>query len=195
MATPLDVGLLQKFDVIFPFLFILVVVYAVLTRIEAFKDKHAVAFLIAFVLAIMTLLSRIAVRTINLMAPWFVLLFVFIILVMIAYQALGISETTLIDVITGNEYGSVFGYWMLAMVLVIGLGSLATVISEEKGFTTLGTEGAAANATPAGVTGGQYPAEKVGFWQTLVHPKVLGMVLIMLIGLFAINKLSTTPAA
>lgn len=190
MATPLDVGLLQKFDVIFPFMFVLVLVYAILSRLAAFKDKHAIAFLIAFILAIMTLLSRIAVRTINLMAPWFVLLFIFIILVMIAYQAFGISEKSIIDVITGKEYGGTFAYWILALVLIIGIGSLATVISEEKGFTKLGAENA---TTPVGVGEGQYPAEQVGFWQTIVHPKVLGMVLILMIALFTINKLASSP--
>src|SRR3989338_4089470 len=124
MATPLDVGLLQKFDVIFPFIFVLVIVYAVLARTEWFKEKQGIAFMLAFLLAIMTLFSSIAIKTINRMAPWFVLVVVFGILVILAYQAMGLSEKTILETITGKEYGGAFGWWVLALMLIIGFGSL-----------------------------------------------------------------------
>jgi hypothetical protein len=184
MATPLDIGLLQKFDVIFPFIFVLVIVYAVLTRTEWMKDKQAIAFLLAFVLAVMTLFSNIAVKTINRMAPWVVLLIVFGILVIVAYQAMGIKEGTVLDVLTKSEYRHTFAWWMLSLMLIIGFGSLSSVVSEEKGFTELA---AGENATAAEARGA---AEEVGFWATIFHPKVLGLALILLIAMFTISKLA-----
>ncbi len=181
MATPLDVGLLQKFDVIFPFIFVLVVVYAILSRTEWLKDKQTMALIMAFVLAVMTLFSNIAVKTINRMAPWFVLLLIFSILVLVAYQAFGIQEKSIIDTLTGKEYGGTFAYWVLALMLIIGLGSLSAVVSEEKQFTSLAA-GENATAAPG--------AEEVGFWATLFHPKVLGLALILLIAMFTITRLS-----
>lgn len=181
MATPLDVGLLQKFDIIFPFIFVLVIVYAVLARTEWFKEKQAVAFILAFLLAVMTLFSSIAVKTINRMAPWFILLVVFGILLILAYQAMGVSEKRVLEVLTGKEYGGTFAWWVLALMLIIGLGSLSAVVSEEKQFTRLA---AGENVT---VTG---EAEEVGFWATLFHPKVLGLALILLIAMFTIQKLA-----
>ena len=184
MATPLDIGLLQKFDVIFPFLLVLVVVYVVITRWTYFKDNQAIAFIIAFALAVLTLFNPIVVKTINMMAPWFVLLFIFMLLVFMAYTAFGIKEKTIIDTITTGKYANDFGYWVLALVLIIGIGSLTTVISEETGFTGLSEEGE--NIT---VVQGE-PVEASGFWETLFHPKVLGLAVLLLIAMFTIQKLS-----
>jgi hypothetical protein len=183
MATPLDIGLLQKFDVIFPFLFVLVIVYALLTRTEWMKDKQGIAFLLAFVLAVMTLFSSIAVKTINRMAPWFIILIIFTILLLLAYQAMGIEEKSILEVIKGPTYGSTIAYWVLALMLIIGVGSLTSVVSEEKPFTAL-AEGENVSAVAAG------QGEQVGFWATLFHPKVLGLALILLIAMFTIQKLS-----
>jgi len=180
MATPLDVGLLQKFNVIFPFLFVLVLVYAILSRTGWFKDKQAMAFLLAFILAAMTLFSSIATRTINLMAPWFVLLFLFGILILVAYMTFGIKEETIGHILTQSMYAKDFAYWILALVLIIGLGSLSYVISTEEGWGTLGGE------EPTG-------EEAVGFFATLTHPKVLGMTLLMLIAMFTVNKMMQKP--
>ncbi len=180
MATPLDFGLLQKLGSIWPFLFVLVVVYAVLSRIEALKDKQWIIIMISVILAFMSMFSRIAIRTINMMAPWFVLLFVFTIFIMIAYQAFGIKEATIIEVITGKEYGGAFAHWVLALALIITLGSLATVYSEEKGFLAL-REGEV-QAVPG--------KETAGFFATITNPKVLGMAAILLIAIFTVQRLS-----
>ena len=184
MATPLDIGLLQKFDVIFPFLLVLVLGYVVLTRISWFKENHAIAFILSFALAVLTIFNPVVIKTINMMAPWFVLVFVFMLLIFMAYTAFGIKEETILATITGAEYGKDFGFWVLAIVLIIGIGSLTTVISEEQGFTPLTTDG---NATlvPEGAS-----VEEAGFWQTLFHPKVLGLALILLIAMFTIQRLA-----
>jgi len=183
MATPLDIGLLQKFDVIFPFIFVIVIVYAVLARTEWMKEKQGIAFLLAFVLAVMTLFSSIAVKTINRMAPWFVILVIFTILLMLAYQAMGMSEKTILDIITGKEYGTTVAWWVLALMLIIGIGSLTSVVSEEKQFTSLA---AGENASQALAAQG----ETAGFWATIFHPKVLGLGLVLMIAMFTVQKLA-----
>ncbi len=181
MATPLDIGLIAKFDILFPFLLIMVLVYAFLSRMEWFKEKQAVAFLIAFLLAIMTLMSPIAIRTINMMAPWFILLMIFGIFLLIAYQALGVSQETITDVITKSHYSKTIVWWVIVVALIIGIGSLATVISQREGFVS--KLGEPTDDTVA-------PTEETGFWQTVVHPKVLGVALIFLIAMFTITKLA-----
>lgn len=181
MVTLLDIGLLQRFEVIFPFLFVLVLLYAILSRMTWFKDTQAVAFLIAFALAVMTLMSSIAVKTINRMAPWFVLLVVFGVFFILAYVSFGVKEGTIEDVLTKSEHSGTFAWWVLALMLIIGFGSLATTVSEEIGFRTLAAEeGAAAPGTP----------EPIGFWATIFHPKILGLVLILLIAMFTVMKLA-----
>jgi hypothetical protein len=183
MATPLDIGLLQHFDTVFPFIFVLVIVYAVLSNIM-FKDKQAIAFILAFLLAVMTLFSNIAVKTISRMAPWVVLLMVFGILVLIAYQSFGVSNEKIMDVLTKGEYRTTFAWWIFALLLIIGLGTLSSVVSEEQSFAALAEGGNASTTKIAG------EGEQVGFWATLFHPKVLGLVLILLIAMFTIQKLA-----
>jgi cytosine/uracil/thiamine/allantoin permease len=185
MATPLDIGLLQKFDVIFPFIFVLVIVYAVLTRTDWFKEKQGIALILAFVIGVMTLFSRIAVETINRMAPWFVLLVIFGILLLLVYQAMGIKEAKILEVLTSKEHGDTFAQWIIALMLIIGLGSLSAVVSEQKGFTKL-VAGENATKAPPG-------EEEIGFWATIFHPKVLGLALILLIAMFTVQKLAGKP--
>ncbi len=184
MVTPLDISALQQFSGIFPFLLVLVLVYAVLARTDWFKDKQGVAGLIAFIAAVMTLFSNVAMKTINLMAPWFVLFIIFGVLLILAYMAFGIDKDTIFKTITGEEYGGSFGFWVLAIMLIIGIGSFATVFNEEAGFRKLAETG--------NVTGVEKPSEQFGFWETLFHPKVLGMILILLIAFFTIGKLSSS---
>jgi hypothetical protein len=195
MATPLDIGLLKAFNVVFPFLFVLVVVYAVLTRIKAFEapERKGLAALIALALAIITMTSHIAVKTLTTMAPWFVLLFVFIVLMLVAYQIFGVEEKTIVEIVLGKtegKWGSTFFQWMIALILIIGLGSLATVISQERGFQSLttGENGTVVQAPQNATTG-----EAGEFFRTLTHPRVLGLVLILLIAMFTVKYMMERP--
>jgi len=183
MATPLDIGLLQEFSGIFPFLLVLVLVYAILSQSDWFKGKPGISALIAVIVAFMTLLSGVAIKTINLMAPWFVLFIIFGTLMILAYMAFGIDRETILKTLTGPEYGGSFGFWVLAIMLMIGIGSLVSVINEERGFPIAGENATAAEVS---VTG------EVGFWETLFHPKILGMVLVLLIAFFAIGKITSS---
>jgi uncharacterized membrane protein len=148
-----------------------------------FEEKQAFAFILAFALAIMTLLSPIAIRTINMMAPWFILLLIFGLFMLIAYQTFGVPEATITEIITKSPHAKEFAWWIIAIALIIGIGSLATVISQREGFVSkLGEP-----------TAEIVPTEETGFWQTIMHPKVLGFVLLFLIAMFTISKLSGTP--
>ena len=98
MATLLDIGLLKGFSSIFPFLFVLVVMWAIMLRVKMFSSNKALAAMIAFLAAVAAMLSPIAIKTINLMAPWFVLLFIAIIFVMIVYQTFGIGEDKIVEI-------------------------------------------------------------------------------------------------
>ena len=182
MATPLDIGILQNVSIIFPFLLVLVMVYAVLSMTKIFGDNKGTYAFIAFVLAVSTLFSSTAVKTINLMAPWFVLLFIFSIFLLVSYQLFGVSDKKIIEIVTSKQHGDTFFYWVLALVLIIGLGSLSTVISQERGFKALSEQ--EANKT---VVQGE---EEVGFFATLFHPKVLGMALLLLIAVFTVKNLA-----
>lgn len=182
MASVLDVGLLAGLSTVFPFLLVLVLSYAVLSMVRPFKENLAFAAIASLALAFLTMLSPIAYKTIMLMSPWFVLFMVFGIFLLIAFQTFGVKEKTIIDVITGETpgaFGSTFTWWVIAIMLIIGIGSLSAVISEEKGFTQL-PEG---EAQPI-------EGEAAGFFAALTHPKVLGMAVVMLVAFFTIKTIT-----
>jgi hypothetical protein len=192
MASILDLGGITFFQRVWPFLLVLTVVYAALGYVEMFKDNKGIRAMIAFILAILASTYTIAWKTIDLAAPWFVLLIFLFIFLLIAYQIFGISQKHIVDVVTGatpGAYGRVFAYWTLALILIITIGSLSSVISEEKKFTSL--TGGNGTTVAAEVPVSQQPlTEQVGFFNTLTNPKVLGMILVMLIAFFTIANLA-----
>ena len=179
MATPLDITVLKEFQGVFPFLLVLVLTYAILSQTDWFKGKQGWAALVSTIAALMTLFSSIAMKTINLMAPWFVLFIIFATLVILAYMALGVEKGTIVDVIKNDSFG--VGTWVIVIMLLIGLGSLFSVLNEEVG----GLETLQGEDSSGSVEGSS------GFWQTLFHPKVLGLVLVLLIAFFTIKYMTS----
>jgi hypothetical protein len=190
MATPLDIGLLKVFELIFPFIFIITAGYAVLSNIDPFKKNPFYAAVTAAVFAIMTLASPIAMKTINTMAPFFVMLFIFAIFIMIAYGIFGYTdeEGGMIKAITDGGYKKTIGFTILVLVLIIGIGSFASVVSQEKGFTGLTADG---QDTTGALQAGD--SEESSFFKTILHPKVLGLAVLLVIGYYTIDQL-TNPS-
>ena len=180
MATPMDIGLLKEFGVIFPFLLVFIIVYAVLIKTPFFKDNKSLASLLGVVMGIMTLFSPIARETITVMAPWFVLLFIFIIFLLIAFMIFGTTESDIMSLIKSEKFG--IGMWVVALVLIIAVGSLMSVLSAHGGIGEVGEA-----AVPAE---GEAPAQTSEFWDTLVNPKVLGLALLFMIASFTIKYMT-----
>lgn len=175
----------------------MVFLYAVLSRFDVFKEKPAFSAIVAFVLSIMAMLSPILVRTINLMAPWLVLFIILIVILLLVYQTTGVEKSVITGVITGDKIGETFSWVILIVVVLIFVGSLTTAISEQEGFQQLQAGG---KISPAGQAPSIAPndasklvepgSEREDFFKTIFHPKVLGIIVIMLIGVFAIQRLS-----
>jgi len=171
MATPLDFGLLSQFQSIFPFILVFTVTFVILTKMPFFKDSKTFAGIAAFVLAVMSMFSPLAVRSLNLAAPWFVIYFIFLLFILIGIYTLGIEEKAVIDVLKGEKY-SFINILSVTIMLVIVIGSIGKAVTEQGGFG---------------------PGEEVGqeaeFYKTFFHPKVLGVIFIMLIAFFTIMVL------
>ena len=89
-----------------------------------------------------------------------------------------------------SEEYSYVRYWIIAMILIIAFGSLAHVITQETGGFPGYMNVSIENATEALAGGPNAPAQASDFWQTLFHPKMLGMVAILIIALFTISRLT-----
>jgi hypothetical protein len=187
MATPLDIGLLKNFQIIFPFLFIFAIVYGILSYTKLFGENKNIYALIAAVLAIMSLFSDIVTQTINTAAPWFILLVVFIVFLLLGFMILGAREADFKAVLANPEYSFV-NWWIVALVLIIVIGSLSHTIAERKGGYP--PYGPGANETAIEEAEEEVAGQESDFWKTVFHPKVLGMLVILLIAFFTVSKLT-----
>jgi len=185
MATLLDLGLLNHFQIIFPFLLVFTLSYAILQKIDLFKDNNSINAFISFLLAVVFLFSDTVRDTLNTAAPWFVLFFIFIIFTLVAYMALGANSSDIMGVLKSDEY-SYINIWVITIVIIIVFGSLTHVLAQKGGIGT-GTNNLT-NTTAVKVNSGG--GQENDFWATIVHPKVLGLVLILLIAMFAVQRLT-----
>jgi hypothetical protein len=183
MATILDLGALKAFDKVFTFVLVTVIIYAFLSKTDYFKDERRVfAAIIALTVGVLTLTSGLVINTVNLMAPWFVLLIIFAMFMMLAFMLFGFSLDDIKKFIESGNFG--VGNWIMWLAIIIGVGSLVYVWDQQAGFGEL---------TQGNVSAEQAAQEDYGFWQTLFHPKILGMALVMLVAFFTIKFLSDAP--
>jgi len=179
MASPLDISVLQNFSPIFAFLFVFAVVFGVLSATKKFNS--GINALIAVLLGVMALFSGTVVDTITTMAPWFVLLFIFSIFLIIAFMVFGVKEGDITGVFKSKQFGFV-NFWVIILVVVIFIGSFSSVIAKHRAES--------GNETISSIDD---LVSQDSFWGKLFNIKVLGAIVVLLIGMFAIQKLSYSP--
>lgn len=185
MATPLDLGLLKHFEMLFPFLLVFIFAYVIFLKTKYFEENKGLASLLAFVLALMVLFSPVVRDTVNLMAPWFVLLFAFIIFTLVAFMVFGTTESDIMGVLKSEKYRYI-NMWVISLVLIIVLGSLTTVISKRGG---IGDTDEVVYDDEGNII--QADSDQANqFWDTIVNPKVLGMALLLMVAAFTIRYMA-----
>lgn len=209
MATLLDLGLLDHFGSIFVFLLIFLVTYAFLQVSGLFKKAEGhrgIYALISLAIAFLVSVSSQAVAVISVMTPWFTVLIIFMFLIFFVVRMFSGEDDELFKkLIKQNAI-----YWVLIVIFVIILlVSLSSIFGQKLLEDQIGPQNnTEITTTPQGEFGVDYsgydyePGEAGStattdygnnFLMTLVHPKVLGMLLLVLIGFFAILLLSGTP--
>lgn len=188
MASILDIGLFQSFGIIFPFVLVLILGYAALS-LSFFKDNHALAWIIAFVFAVMTLFSSTIVAIINRMVPMLVIFFIIIIFCLIGFGIFGVKA----DGLLSRGDNATIGWWVFYIMLIIIVASILSVVSEKGGVP--GPEEPGIQIGPDGevieVASAQAPPQQNAFFATLFNAKVLGMILVLLISMFTIQRLAS----
>ena len=166
MATPLDATLLQDFSSIFVFLFIVIIIYAVMRYSKVFGGKDWIGILIGVIIGILTLLSPVATESIKTMAPWFVVIFIFLVLAMVLFSLIGASDAT-------PAIGSLKGVVLVIIVITIVIGIL---IQAREQIPEKSKEDYAKSST-----------------LFFFHPKVLGTIVILLIAVFTVALIAGKP--
>jgi hypothetical protein len=169
MATFLDVTGLAAFSKIFVFILVLVIVYAVFVYTGKFGDTKWLAWIIAFIVAIFVILTDLATGLIQHIAPWFAVLFVFVIFIMMASKILG-ADTEL-----GNYK------WILTVVIIIVfvVGALTYIRKEVN--------------VPGDIDDEGNEIKEDDYTRTsdfIFHPKIMGIIFTLLVAIFTVALLA-----
>ncbi len=164
MATFLDVTGLEQFANFFVFIFVWLTVYALLTY-SKFIQNHAINIILGLIVGLFVLLSPIVSGAIRYMAPWFA---VFLILIMVV--------TVLIQSFGAGDLSSIAHLRIIVIVLIIGgfvLGFAAYLREQVLLPGDNGTEMDYTNTV-----------------HVLFHPKIIGMVFLLIVAVFTIALLA-----
>jgi hypothetical protein len=186
MATFLDIGLLQHFSVIFPFIFVFALVFAILEFIKPFgkETDRGIHSLIAVCVAGMLLFSPKLIEVINFMTPWFTLLLIVALFTLMIFRFLGTPEQRVIDVMSNWD---TIHWFLLTFAIIIVIAALGSVYGPQ-----LASLSAGGNATQeiANVTARQPQNFGENVFAILFHPKVVGLIFILLIASFTIRVIA-----
>ena len=171
MATFLDVTGLAAFSRLFVFVLVLLIVYAVIAVTKVFgESSKAIAWLVAFIIAILVVVSDIASGAIAYISPWFALIFVFVIFSSIAIKLIGGTEAGI------ESFPALRAVLVIAIVIALVVG----VLSYVRERTVLPGD----NETSSDV--GEYTKSA----NIIFHPKVLGGIVILIVAVFTIALLA-----
>ena len=174
MATILDVSLLTRFSAFFAFLFVFVLLYGILSFSKFFGGSKGLQVLLAFIIAIIVLMTPKMGQVFLFVVPWLTFLFILIAFLFLAYKMFGITDADFHSLIK-SERGLI--WTILSIVVIMMLWAIVHV------YGTPNIPAADGTTEPAG-----------GFTSTLgavfFHPTVLGAVFLLLLAVFAIGILA-----
>lgn len=166
MATFLDVTGLQYFSNLFAFLFVWLIVYALLAYSRVLGNNHLIHILIGLIIGLFALFSPTVTGAIIVIAPWFALIFVFAMFISIAGNMFGATD------IGGSP---AFKGIVLSLVLIILVVGVLIYVREQI-------------SVPEEIN------EKSDFSKitnVLFHPKFIGMVFILIVAVFTVGLLAS----
>ena len=186
MATIIDVGILEPFSIVFPMIFIWAMVFALLQKTEIFKKSIALDAVIAFAVSFMVLLSKTAVDIINFIIPWFAVAVIFFVLLLLIFMVFGAKEKDIFEYMK-NDKG--VGWVIVGLGVIIIFAGFGNVLGQD----FLQQQGTAIDtvATDGSTTTENFQGNVTAIF---THPKVLGLIVLFGIAVFAIALLSGAAA-
>jgi len=188
MATFLDVGILQYFDVVFAFIFVFAIMFALLQKTKIIGDSVGVNAMIAITSAFIMAMSRTVIQMITFMIPWFVIAIIFFVLLLLIFQVFGAKELDFASAVKDRVLRNA----LIGVAIVILLASFGVVFGQ--GFTEQAFDDSEA-ATTGSTADGDSDSSATSSFQgniraILANSKVLGMVVLFGIAIFAVALLT-----
>lgn len=199
MATVLDLGLLNYFSVLYPVIIVWCIVFAILQKTGAIGKSAGINAVIAVAIAFMTLLSKTLVDFLNFIVPWFAVAIIFFVLLILIFQVFGAKDADFASAVKDKGV-----YWTLIgiaiVILVAGFGKVMGQSLTEAAYQPSTTSGVTTingttytlpdEVSSAGSTDVAGKSFEGSATATLFHPKVLGLIILFAIAIFAVALLS-----
>jgi hypothetical protein len=194
----IDLSLLGNFGFLFSFFIVLVLTHVVLGITNLFKDQKHLQTLLSFSIAFIILFATPALKLITFMTQWFAVFFVFVMFILIAIMMFGIKSEDITKYIKTPSDGSsssvIIAIVVIAsLILLSGIGLL--FFSGDSSQTSQDLQQTANSSSTA--SPGSSAVQSVDSARgpqvleaTIFHPKVLGMIFILLFGMFTVQQLS-----
>ena len=179
-------GLLKEFSIIFGWLFVFVLSYALLEVTKVLGENKGLHAVLAVCFATLFAFSERATNIVLGSAPWFVVFMVLVMFLLIGVRfAFGDKGDELLLETLGRRKA---GWWILLPVVAIVGILIAFQIGPEMLPGGGGTE-----TTESGGTSTATSSFSQNIVNTLYHPKIIGMAAILMIAVFAIFTICTVP--
>jgi len=183
MATFLDVGIIEYFVPFLVFVFVLIVLWALLRKVNFFPGNEFANLLIAFTLASLFIVIPELSQIVSLATPWFVVLLIFLFMLIMIFIFMGV-DPKFIATVFGGEKPNLVVVWTI-IVICFGIFGYAftQVYGQQIHDITAGAET---------TTGGEL-TQNIG--QILFTPKVLGMFFILIMASLIVRFVSAQQPA
>ena len=169
MATILDdLSFLGFFLPVFTFLFIFVLMYALLDKFKLMGENKWLKLIAAFSIALLFLFSKDTLKFVEFITPWFVILVVLALFILSLFMFMGMKEGDVEKAVKDPVV-----YWtvlvIIIILLIIAIGEVFTFVAPDSQTGTPPSAGLAA----------------------VTHPRTLWALFVLVIAAFAVKFIST----
>jgi hypothetical protein len=188
MAIFLDVSIIKNFSAVFTFILVFVIIYGLMQSLKLLGDnKNGSHALIAVVVAFLVSMSSGVTTVLQTFTPWFTILIIVIFFILFAVRIFGVSTETITKTFMNKTSILTWILVLTAVILLFSLGAGFGQTSLEEGQSNGTTTSIVSGNTTATTNTGSFSQN---LYNTLYHPKVLGLILIMLIVVIAMMFLT-----
>jgi len=195
MATFIDIGLLQYVKIVFPFILVWAVTYSILEWRKVLGESQNMHSIVAFVVAMLTIISGPAVQIIELMIPWFGLILIVSVFMIMFFKFFGVTDSAIGKLFMDSGDSRLLVYWVVLLTGLVLVAAIGQVFFAGSSVYVEGGPGVGESILTA--TGGSSDnfgvatgSGQANLLATVFHPKVLGMVFVLLLATFTIKLLA-----
>jgi len=185
MATPLNLGLLDNFSVIFIILLLFAILYGLLELVKIFGEgKHNLNAIISLMITIIAAMSPDLVKMLKLMLPWIAMMIVFFFFLFAIPMFMGMTKTDITTFMGGKKRIGTVGWVFGAMIFLI-IYSMGNMFGEKLLVGDVSDSNSSVSVNASSSSGFQS-----NVFKTVFNPKIIGLFFILLLSMLAITYLT-----